>query len=122
MPDLLGPSLGRERLRRNLGKKRVDDRVTLLRRHVILDRSDAVLAIDDIIADQAIEIGGEIVRVGEDDIDVEEDARLDVDRCRNGADRLPECRGFVARAVQILDEQMLDLTRGAEMAAPYRLL
>lgn len=118
MPDLLDAILGREGLRRKLGKERVDERLTLLRRHVVLDRKDAMLAIDDIIADQAVEIGGEEKRVVADDIEFEQRAWLDVGRCREAADRVPERRRFAARAAQMLDEQMLDLMRGGEAAAP----
>lgn len=74
MPDLLDAILGREGLPHKLGKERVDERVTLLRRHVVLDRKDAMLAIDRIVADQAVEIGGEEKRVVADDIDVEQRA------------------------------------------------
>jgi hypothetical protein len=119
--DLLDAIPGREGLRRKLGKERVDERVTLLRRHVVLDRKHAMLAIDDIIADQTVEIRGEEKRVVADDVGVEQRAWLDVGRCREAANRFPERSRFAARAGEMFDEQMLDLMRGGDAAAPWQL-
>jgi hypothetical protein len=76
----------------NLGNECVDESIALLRRHVVLNRDQALLAVDDRLSDMAVEIRGEeqtIIDV-DDGIAIKVDMRADVSCGRETSDRVPE--------------------------------
>jgi uncharacterized protein (DUF2164 family) len=102
-----------EWIAQKLGYESVDEGIALLRRHVVPHRVHAMLAIDDRLTDQAIEISWEEQPV----IDVDNNVatvmgmRADVGRGRETADRVPELGRTTTRFVEMIDQKVRQLFR-----------
>lgn len=89
----------------NLGNECVDERIALLRRHVVLDRDQTLLAVNNRLAHMAIEIGGEeqpVIDV-DDDVAIGVNVRPEMGCCREAADDIPELRRIATRFVEAID-------------------
>lgn len=87
------------------GDEGIDERIALLCRHVVLHRVHAMLAVDDRLIEQAIEIG----RKKQPVIDVDDcvalgaDVRTDMRCCRKAANGIPELGRTATRFVEMID-------------------
>lgn len=110
----------RKALGQQPGNERVDDRLALLRRHIGPDREGAMLAVDDIVVDQTVQIRGEHMIDAGRDIDVEAVLVPDLGTGLYTSDGLPEARGIRPPILQTIEQDVLDLVEGREGSAILR--
>ena len=110
----------REALGHQPRDERVDDRVALFRRHIGLDGEGAMLAVDNRVADQTVQIGGEHMIDAECEIEGQAVHIPDLGTALDAPDGLPECRGIGPPTLQAIEQDMLDLVHGREGAAILR--
>jgi hypothetical protein len=102
----------RKALGKQGGDKRVDERVALLRRHIGLDRDGLMPPVNDIIADQTVQIARQHMVDAERDFDVELIMVRDLAKGIYVPDGLPEGRGIGPSTLQAIEQDVLNLVHG----------